>query len=118
MLKHYMAYSRGGGPEEGAVLVLAHTVQEAKRIAWSSPTFLQDACDGDYLDLAVTLLKNRPWLDKDANQVKLHADIPHVIECPSSCKGCELWGYELNERGYCEDCAEDVETEDRAVQCG
>lgn len=108
-LKPYMGYSRSGGTTEGAILIFAHSVREAKRVAWDATTFLQDATDGNYTDLAVTLIRDGNHLFAEGNAEKLAADIPHVIECPTSCKGCHLWGEPLNEQGYCEGCEEGYE---------
>ncbi|MBA7685647.1 hypothetical protein ES703_94072 [subsurface metagenome] len=78
-------------------------------VAWNAPTFLQDICDGEYINLRVRLERGSDFLFKEAIQDKLKADVPHVIESPTSCKGCEMWGYELNEEGYCETCQEERE---------
>lgn len=102
MLKPYMGYSRDGGAHEGAFLIFAHNLKEAKRIGWQALS--QIICD-DYTDMAVRLLKEE-HLYLDANKEKLEADITHVIESPTCCKSCELWGYPLDAEGLCEECAE------------
>jgi len=103
-MKRYMAYSREGGAPEGASLVFAHNIKEAKREAWPSVCgYFTD----DFTDMAVTLIKDSEFLNEQADQDKLQKDEAHVIFAPTGCKGCELWGYELNEEGYCEDCESD-----------
>ena len=105
MLKPYMGH--GGEPSDGAVLIFAHTVQEAKRVGWAKSSVLRDCSDGEYIYLRVTYLKDCDFLLKVANQEKLKADTPHVNENPTGCKSCELWGLELDKDGYCKDCAAD-----------
>ena len=109
-LKAYMAYDNLGGPAEGAILVFAHNVKEAKKVAWAEASFIQEVCDGEYINLRVNCQRNYEYLFKDALQHKLEANIPHIIECPTYCKECEHWGYELNEQGYCESCADDIKS--------
>jgi len=105
MLKTYMAYSREGGPQEGAFLVFAHNSQEAKRISWDE---VRDLICDEYIDVAIKLLKE-PALYKDADQEKLAKDIPHVVDNPTSCSHCDTWGSELSEEGLCESCIEEME---------
>jgi hypothetical protein len=100
-LKPYMVYSREAGPCEGAFLVFAHKAREAKRIGYYA---MSGMITDEYIDAAVNLLKNSEFLYEQANQEKLSLNIPHVIENPVCCKGCNLWGYELNKEGYCQDC--------------
>lgn len=104
-MKPYMAYSREGGSGEGAVLVFAHTVKEAKIEAWG---IVSDNFTDEYTDMAVTWLKDRDFLFEQADPTKLTEDIPHIIESPILCKSCNFWGYKLNEQGYCEDCQGDL----------
>ncbi len=100
-MKPYMAYSREGGSCEGAILVFAHTVKEAKREAWGTVgEFFTD----EYTDMAVNLLRDRDFLLEQADPIKLAQGIPHIIDSPITCEACNLWGYKLNELGYCEDC--------------
>jgi len=40
--------------------------------------------------------------------VQMRSDEPHIINCPAFCNGCELWGFELDEDGYCAECAEEA----------
>jgi len=98
-----MAYSRCGGSPEGASLIFAHSVKEAKPVAWKVMGYW---LDGEYTDLAVCLLKNSDHLFSQANQEKLKDGMPHGIETPICCNGCGYWGYEMNKEGYCQDCWE------------
>ena len=105
MLNAYMVYSRGAGSEEGAILVFAHSVQEARKYGWNS--LGRDLTD-DYLDIAATRLRHAPWLFEEADKDKLEKGIPHVIDSPRSCKRCELWGEEpISADGLCESCIDD-----------
>ncbi len=106
-MKPYMGYDNLGGSAEGAILIFAHTAREAKKVAWGFYSFIQEVCDDEYINLRVTLMKDCDYIFKEANQDKLKANTPHVIESPTGCKGCEQWGYELNNEGYCEDCEEE-----------
>lgn len=90
-------------PIYGALLVFAHDLKEAKRLAY--PAVQDWNRDMDYIDLYVTWLRNRPWLFKDADPAKLAADIGHVNEEPTGCSSCELWGAELDANGECPECA-------------
>lgn len=103
-LNTYMAYSRGAGARESAILVFAHNRREAKAIAWyPASEFVEE-----YIDLAINRL-HEPQLYENANAEKLAQGIPHVIDSPRSCKDCEMWGYHLNDDGICEDCEQDIE---------
>ena len=101
-MKAYMVYSREIGSGEAAYLVFAHSVQEARVVGWDGE--LTD----EWIDLAATLMKDSNQLFEQADQSKLKADRPHCIDSPITCKGCNLWGYWLNEKGYCETCYEDI----------
>jgi hypothetical protein len=104
MLKPYMGFILDE-PCEGAVLIFAHTSKEAKRIGWRDSNVLHDMTDS-YVEVRIRYLKQSPYLFKEAEKTKLKKDIPHVIDSPTSCKRCELWGGELNNDGYCESCIE------------
>ncbi len=108
-LKPYMGYSREGGSAEGAFLIFAHNLKEAKRIGYSA---LSGVIVDDYIDMAVTLCKKSDFLFNQVAQWskdKLAKDEAHVVDNPPACKDCNLWGYELNEQGLCEDCASERE---------
>ena len=102
MLNAYMAYSRNLGPEEGAVLVFAHYVQEARVVGWK-----RMGCEltDEYIDFTAKRIRHSPWLFKEANEIKLANDEPHVIDNPLICAECGLWGQSpIGEDGFCEDC--------------
>lgn len=98
-MKAYMAYSACAGASEGAVLVFAENIKQAKQFAWASYIF--DMCDGEYIDLRVRWLKDEPWIFE---QMKKEA--PHIIESPKSCERCEIWGLEMV-GDLCVDCYEE-----------
>ena len=105
-MKPYMAYSREGGSREGACLVFAHTVKEAKKEAWADVhLYFTD----EYTDMAITLIKDAEYLFEQADPEKLATDVPHVIFAPLSCSACELWGNKLNDEGLCENCVESTQ---------
>ena len=108
-LKPYMGYSNLAGSAEGAILIFAHNIKEAKRIGWRGMP--GDICDV-FTDMRVEYLPNCEYLFNQVAQwskEKISKDEAHVVDNPSCCNGCNLWGYELNEKGYCESCAEDAE---------
>jgi len=104
-MKAYMAYSREVGSEECAFLVFAESSKEAKELAWNKMPY--DVTD-EYTDLAIRLIKNSPWIFEE-----MKSEEPHIIASPKTCKRCELWGYELNEEGYCGQCECDIEDEEK-----
>jgi len=109
----YMGFSRTAGPEEGAILIFAHTAKEARVIGWG-----WSWCD-EYIDFGVRRLRNSDWLYKEANQLKLQNDIPHATDNPHSCKRCEMWGHaEILENGFCEDCNANAGLDDDLCDCG
>jgi len=107
----YMGYVED--PREGAALIFACSVREAKLLAWS---ILRSWFQVDYIDISVRLVKDSEYLYAEADQEKLALDMPHVVESPRTCKDCELWGVsELNEEGYCNDCQDEREADSPAL---
>ena len=104
-LKAYMGYSRAGGSREGACLVFAHNTKEARTLTYPVliDWFDHNGSD-DYIDTVTKVLKECEHLFKEANQDKLAAGVAHVIESPKTCIVCEMWGEEIDEKGYCEGC--------------
>lgn len=106
MLKPYMVFSIIASSIEGACLAFAHNLREAKKIAWKG-------CDweitDEWIDLGVRYIRNGSYLYAQANQEKLLSDTPHCISAPTPCRDCNLWGYPINEQGYCEDCYDDIQ---------
>ena len=93
-----MGFSRGAGPHEGAVLIIANTAKQAKRLAWGECLNVDD-----WLDQAVLLIRdNRVMLL--ANQERLEADEPHVIDSPLGCDACGYWGAGLTDDNLCGNC--------------
>lgn len=107
----YMGYVED--PREGAVLIFACSVREAKLLAWP---ILRSWFQVDYIDVSVRLVKDSEYLYAEADQEKLALDKPHVIESPRTCEDCKLWGVsELNEEGYCNDCQDEREADSPAL---
>jgi hypothetical protein len=107
MLNIYMVYSRGGGPEEGAFLVFAHSFQEARKIGWR---WSGDEITDDYLDFAARRIRKAEWLRDEADPVKYANDESHVIQNPNSCIHCDLWGHTpIGPDGICEECQDDLD---------
>ena len=102
MLKPYMAYSRSSGAIEGAFLVLAPNIRDAKKLAWSVCSDLVD----EFTDLAVRLIRNSTNVLPLADQDKLKANQPHVVDNPVSCFTCGVWGEGLNDDNTCPYCGE------------
>ncbi len=107
-LKPYMAFDGENGSSEGAALVFARTVTEAKAVAF--PVLSGWGCD--FLDMRVRHIEDGAHLFADGNQEKLAAGIPHVIETPKSCERCELWGEVIYEDGICDTCKGDTSQDD------
>ena len=107
-LKPYMIYSAGAGPEEGAMLVFAHSVREARKIGWQQGG---NDLTSEYIDLAANILRDCPWLYVEADQIKLLNDEPHLVWNIRFCEYCGQWGQsEIGEDGLCEECR-DIMTE-------
>ena len=104
-LKAYSVHSLFSGPQEVAMLVFAHTVQEAQVVGWREGA--NDLTDR-FIDLAASLMGKHPWLFEEANQEKLAADVPHLIWNIKSCSVCECWGQSrIGEDGLCDRCKEE-----------
>ena len=104
-MRAYMGFSRSGGSHEGAVLIFANTAREAKKVAWGGT--LSDICNDEFTDIGIRWLKKEGFAEADKE--KLAAGIPHVIDNPTCCEGCELWGVDILDDGYCLDCHADWE---------
>lgn len=101
IIKTYMGYDGDIGPEEEAVLIFAHNLKEAKKLA---VPVIQAFFDSDYIAVRVCRLWNRDHLFAEADQKKLAQGIPHVIDSLKCCVECECWGYPLDKNGVCEPC--------------
>ena len=105
MLNTYMGFSRANGPEEGAILIFAHSVREARLVGWRM--FGSDLTD-EYTDFAAKRIRKSPWLKEEANGLKLANDEAHVIDNPNCCMECGLWGETpIGDDGLCEFCHDD-----------
>lgn len=106
-LKPYMGYSVSAGSLEGAVLVFAHNIKEAKRLAW--PILSSWYCD-DFVDMGVHFIKDGSYLFDQVqgwSKEKIKTNTSHVVDCPPTCKSCGYWGVgEFNKNGICSDCEE------------
>lgn len=113
----YMGFSSSMGPQEGAVLIFAHTAREAKKIGWPA---VSSFFTMEYTDMGVRrITDSHGWLWNEANQDKLRNDVPHVNDNPHSCKRCEMWGHaEILENGFCEDCNSNAELDEDLCDCG
>lgn len=96
-LNAYMAHC--GEPSEGAVLVFAHTAQEARKLAHP---VISDWNDGGFISVrAKRLRKHLDWI----NSMR-RSDKPHVIDDPFICPNCEKWGAPMR-AGKCAFCADE-----------
>ncbi len=108
-LKPYMGYSREAGSKEGAFLIFAHNIKEAKTIGYSA---MSGVIVDEYIDMAVKLCENSAFLFEQVAQWskdKMAKGEAHVVDSPPSCKICELWGCELNVKGICDNCEGELE---------
>jgi hypothetical protein len=100
-MKPYMAFSRAAGPQEGAFLVVADNIREAKKLAWRQ-------CPMDfmeYTDLGIKLMGDANGMAL-ADLAKVAAGIPHVVPDPVGCEACQMWGAGLTADNLCADCGE------------
>jgi hypothetical protein len=107
-MKAYMAHSHVAQPCEGAILIFANSLKEAKKLAWGSHTFLNEICDEDYTDMRVKWLKGKDYIFEqipDWSKELLKENKSHIVESPNSCETCHHWGLKLNKSGLCEECA-------------
>ncbi len=102
-MKPYVAFSRAAGSEEGAILVIAHTSREAKKLAWQSGEVWNS--DG-WTDLAIKLIIEDHNSMPLADQEKINRDIAHTVSEPVACENCDLWGSGLDCDGMCSWCGE------------
>ncbi len=103
-LNAYMGHLACTDPDDGACLIFAHTAREARKLAWPIlESWWMAEC---WIDVRIRRLRDMPWLYRDADAVKLAADEPHAIECPTVCPRCQLWG--LDDPETC--CTDEDET--------
>jgi len=99
-LKIYMAYD--GEPEESAILVFAHSVKEAKKIAF--PVFQRWCNDTVWINIRAKQMKDAEHLRIEGDKDLMEKNIPHYNDDPTVCKQCEYWGQPINKNGICERC--------------
>lgn len=93
----------GRDPQEGATIVFADSVREAKRLGWKAP-FVRDYVD-EYVCLRVVKSEATPFL-----LALKKNDGPEVLSNIPCCDDCEKWDvHGLDENGFCESCAEERE---------
>lgn len=110
-MKAYTAYAVGALPREGAILVIANTAKEARKLAWKSGEFNVEK----WIDLTVRLIRYNVDVIPLANQAKLQQEQPHVVASPLSCEACGIWGAGLTDDNNCGNCGE--WPGDRLVDC-
>jgi hypothetical protein len=115
MLKPYCGFSRAGGPAECAVLILAHSAREARKVGWQGT-----CCDitDEYIDFAVRLMRDSEHLLKHGNVLDLASDQAHVVWDVPDCKQCECWGDPIGPDGLCPGCRDDNLLEKAAEKVG
>ena len=96
-LKTYIGYDKFEGARGGAVLIFAHSIKEAKKLAFP---VLQEWFDMDWIDMRVNRIYG-DWLQKE----KLKNE-PHTVKNPKVCEVCETWGTEPYDEHICKYCYE------------
>jgi len=98
-MRAYSVFDRIAGSFEGACLVIANNSKEAKKLGW--PVIHSWGSD-EYIDMGIR------WIRKPNQQIRdlLEADVKVIIESPTTCSRCEMWGGELNSEHICESCLE------------
>jgi len=99
-LKPYVVSSLSLGSREGACLVFAYSIKEAKKLGYP---IINDWFDIEWIDCGVAWLKNKDWLFEEKRK-----DEPHVIENPKVCELCGVWGNEPFDDHICMDCEERI----------
>lgn len=101
-MKPYMAFSRAAGPTEGAILVIANTAKEARKLAYQSGECFNVE---DWLDQSVRLIKDDTVMAL-ANPEKITSNEPHVVYDPIGCQNCGYWGSGITAENLCGNCNE------------
>lgn len=103
MFRAYIAYSGYLTPADGAGLIFAHNVKEAKQLATKK---LRGMIFEDWVELRVKWMKGDDHVFALGDLDKISAEVTHVVDSPLCCAGCELWGYPVNRDGICLGCGE------------
>lgn len=116
-MKTYMAYSRHAGVAYGVFLVFAHSVREAKKVAWPEvKDVLVDGCD--YLDLSVRTIKSEDnYLFELCDREMLDNGIAHVIEQLPSCYVCLMCDSRIGDDGLCRHCRKEQQGWSKNAEC-
>ena len=98
-----MGYSAMAGSHEWAMLIIAHSVREARNLFWAGRPYDLE----DYTDMRVKWLKESENVLPLADPAKLQADEAHLVDNPAYCRGCECWGGGIDNADRCLFCGED-----------
>jgi hypothetical protein len=101
-MKKYMAYNNEAGSCEGAILVFANSVQEAKKLAYEYNNGIYYPYCDSFIELAVRLIKGHDYLYKLSKN-----NFPHVILEIPICNHCGFWGTGELIKGLCPNCIEE-----------
>lgn len=103
MYRAYMAYSGYLTPADGAGLIFAHSIKEAKKLACRK---LRGMVFEDWVELRVKWLKGYDHVFALGDKDKISTEESHVIDSPLTCQACELWGWGIDQEGNCDGCGE------------
>ena len=95
-MKMFMGYDKNIGSSEGACLIFANSIREAKRLAFP---VIQFWFDSEWIDIRVRTLADHEYLRSEQK-----SEFPHVVESPISCSECGLWITGEIKNGVCPDC--------------
>ena len=110
-MRAYMAFSRIESPTDGAILVIANTAKEARKMAYRSG----DCWNVDkWTDQAVRWLRDSSIFGL-ADQLWLSQNKPHIIISPTRCTSCGTWGAGIYNGRICYHC--DNFAGDELVKC-
>lgn len=105
-LNPYVAYSKESCLGEVSVLVFASTSKDARRLI-SRSSVLEIIVDS-YIDLRIKRIENRLDVIPLGDAKKIKAGEPHIVEKPTACNSCGLWGCGVNADNTCGFCGEYV----------
>ena len=103
-MKAYMAFDADAGSGEGAYLVIAGNIKQAKPMAWP---ILNSWVTESYTRVKVKVMRGAEWRLYPKDLEALKSGKAQVIESPETCPGCDTWGNDILENGYCENCEEE-----------
>ena len=100
-----MGFSRENGPFEGAILIVASSIKEAKRIG--AVDAVMSLFTDEYTDVALKWIRESEGIKAVAplgDQDKIKAGSPHIVTDPECCPECGLWGQGVDMSGDCLHC--------------